>query len=113
MKTNTDTLAAPGCKKTTVRKLHEEHDLQILRVEVEPGGEIPLHAHDCAATMVILEGSARALGKRERVVTKGDVVVKTPHEPHGFSDIKGRFSFVSLSSDEGILRSEGWDMKYL
>ena len=108
----TDKLEVPGCKKTTVRKLHEEPGLQILRVDVEPGGEIPLHAHDCAATMVILEGSALTLGKGERVVKKGDVVAKSPHEPHGFSNIREGFSFVSLSDEAGILRPDGWDMRY-
>jgi quercetin dioxygenase-like cupin family protein len=113
MDMNTETLGAPGCKRTTVQKLHDERGLQILRVDVEPGGEIPLHEHDCAATMVILEGTARALGKGERVVQKGDVVVKTPHEPHGFTDISGRFSFISLSTDAGIVRPDRWDMTFV
>lgn len=110
---DTDMLEAPGCRRTRVRKLHEEGGLQILRVDVEPGGEIPLHEHDCAATMVILEGSARALGKGERIVKKGDVVVKTPHQPHGFTDINGRFSFISLSDAAGIVRPDGWDMSFV
>lgn len=110
---NTEMVEVPGCSKTTVKRLHEEHGLQILRVDVEPGGEIPLHAHDCAATMVILDGSARALGNSERIVKKGDVVVKIPHEPHGFSDIKGRFSFISLSDEDGIVRPDRWDIAFL
>lgn len=110
---NIDMLDAPGCQKTKVHKLHEEQGVQILRVEVEPGGEIPLHAHDCAATMVILQGSARALGKSERIVKKGDVVVKAAHEPHGFGGIKDRFAFISISDESGILRPGGWDMTFL
>lgn len=110
---STETLEAPGCKETTVKKLHEENGLQILRVDVAPGGEIPLHAHDCAATMVILKGTARALGKGDRIVKKGDVVVKTAKEPHGFSDIKNPFSFISLSTEDGIVRPDGWNMRFL
>ncbi len=106
-------LEVPGCSQTTIRKLFEEEGLQILEVEVQPGGEIPLHTHDCAATMVILDGKARALGNHERQVNRGDVVVKQPHEPHGFDGIDGPFSFVSISNENGIVRSNGWDLKYL
>jgi quercetin dioxygenase-like cupin family protein len=113
MNIETNTLEAPGCNGTRVKKLHEEEGLQILRVDVEPGGEIPVHTHDCAATMVILEGTARAIGKGDRIVKKGDVVVKTAKEPHGFSDIKEPFSFISLSTDDGIVRPDGWNMRFL
>jgi quercetin dioxygenase-like cupin family protein len=108
-----DTIAVPGCRRTLVTKLYEERGKQILKVDVEPGGEIPLHAHECAATMIILEGTARALGKGDRIVQKGDMVVKAPQEPHGFTDVTERFSFISISDKAGIMREDAWDMVYL
>lgn len=110
---NTATIEVPGCRGTTVQNFVSDGKLQVLMVEVQPGGEIPLHAHDCAATMVITKGSARTLGKDGRVVAKGDVVVKGPREPHGFSDVKEPFAFLSISDGEGIVRPQGWDMAYL
>ena len=84
----------------------------MLRVVVGHGGEVPLHSHDCAATMVVLGGSAFALGRRGRRVSKGDVVVKAPREPHGFSEVDAPFTFISISDGEGIQRETSWDMQY-
>ncbi|TWT40529.1 hypothetical protein RAS1_42410 [Phycisphaerae bacterium RAS1] len=102
----------PGCRGTRVQELFAGRDVQVLLVEVDPAGEIPIHVHDCAATMVIVEGEARALGTHERVVGKGDVVVKAPREPHGFSGIGKRFSFVSVSDGRGIMHNDDWDLEY-
>lgn len=64
--------------------------------------------------MVIIEGEAKTLGNLERLVKKGDVVTKLSKEPHGFSDIHKPFSFISISYDDGIMKSlTGWDMDYL
>lgn len=103
----------PGCIKTTVRHLFSDDDQQILQVEVAPGGEIPLHAHDCAATMVITKGRAQTLGKDGRIVAKGDVVVKACCEPHGFSNITEPFGFLSISNGKGIMSRSGFDITYL
>jgi quercetin dioxygenase-like cupin family protein len=110
---NTEAIDVPGCMGTTVQPLVSDGSIQVLMVEVAPGGVIPLHAHDCAATMVITKGAARTLGKDGRVVTKGDVVVKAAREPHGFSEIKEPFAFLSISDGQGIVSPKGWDMAYL
>jgi len=109
---NTPKIAVPGCIGTFVTEVLEEEGCQILKVDVEPGGEIPLHSHACSATMVIMRGKSRALGKGERMVKKGDVVVKAPHEPHGFTEVTEPFSFLSISDNKGIMQRDGWDMKY-
>ena len=106
-------IAVPGCVGTYVEVIGERPGFQVLRVSVENGGEIPLHAHDCVATMVILEGSARTLGKDGRRVKTGDVVVKGIREPHGFTDVRDGFSFLSISTGEGILQGSDWDLNYV
>lgn len=108
-----DRIPVPECTGTTVEKLFETDGLQFLKVVVEPGGEIPLHTHACAATMIVTQGSAHTLGKDGRVVHKGDVVVKTPNEPHGFTEIQAPFSFISISGGEGIVRDGKWDMQFV
>ncbi len=102
----------PGCRGTLVQRLLSGDGLQVLSVDVEPGGEIPLHSHDCAATMVITKGRARALGNSPRLVAAGDVVVKAPKDPHGFAEISEPFSFISISDRDGILHNDGWDVVY-
>ncbi|MDX6709059.1 MAG: hypothetical protein QOH96_75 [Blastocatellia bacterium] len=106
-------LAVPGCKGTTAQRLLQEETIQVLRIEVEAGGEIPLHAHECAATMIIVAGSALTLGKDGRRVHAGDVVVKAPKEPHGFANVDERFEFISVSNSKGIMQVEGWDLSYI
>ena len=106
-------LQVPGCKRTFVRKLFGDNGQQVLHVEVEPGGEIPLHSHGCAASMFVLCGQARTLGHESRSVKPGDIVVKKPNEPHGFTDIRDSFSFISISADDGIVHTDNkWDITY-
>lgn len=105
-------IAIPGCLGTTVQKLFSKDGTQVLRVEVEPGGEIPMHMHECAATMVIIKGSALALGCSPRLVSTGDVVVKTPNELHGFAEIKEPFGFISVSDNQGIMQNDQWDIAF-
>ena len=110
-----ETIAVPGCKATTVSEIFSNGQVQVMKVDVAPNGEIPLHAHDTAATMIVVEGSATALGKACRFVKKGDIVVKEAHEAHGFSDISQPFSFISISYGNGIMQDHGknWDLKYI
>jgi quercetin dioxygenase-like cupin family protein len=110
---NTEMIEVPGCKGTTVRELLVDEEVQVLKVQVEPGGEIPLHSHECAATMVITKGSARTIGKDARAVHAGDIVIKSRNEPHGFTDVIQHFEFISISDREGIMRSDSWDLNYL
>jgi len=105
-------MIVPGCVGTTVEMVGEGTGFQVLRVSVADGGEIPIHAHECAATMVILEGTARTLGKDGRHVKAGDVVTKAAREPHGFTDATGSFAFLSVSTGVGILNGGSWDLKY-
>jgi quercetin dioxygenase-like cupin family protein len=109
---NNESIMAPGCTGTRVQKLADFEGVQVLKVDVEPGGEIPLHTHECAATMVVIKGKARTLGECSRAVAQGDVVVKIPNEPHGFSEVREPFSFISISDNAGILRQDGWDITY-
>lgn len=102
----------PGCQGTNVRELLSQESLHVLYVEVEPGGEIPMHTHACAATMVVTQGQARGLGKGDRLVTKGDVIVKAANEPHGFTEVRKPFAFISISDGAGIRKADGWDMQY-
>ena len=110
---NSQKVAVPGCRGTTVQHLLSEEGLQILKVEVAPGGEIPLHSHECRATMVITKGKALSLGKNGQLVSRGSVVTKCPNEQHGFTNIEKPFSFISISDSRGIMLGDGWDMKYL
>lgn len=101
-------IAVPGCPGTRVRELPAAHGLQFLEVNVEKGGKIPLHIHECAATMIVTRGSARKLtaNGESQVVKPGDVVIKAAKEPHGFTDIgEGGFQFISLSDGNGIVDS--------
>lgn len=108
-------IEVPGCKGTTVQNLYTIPRMQVMKVDVSPGGEIPMHKHSCAATMVIMKGEAKALGKgKDRVVRKGEIVAKAGNEPHGFTEVKEPFSFISISYDDGIMRNpNNWDMEYL
>ena len=107
-------ITVPGCKGTTVEELVSENDIQILKVMVEPGGEIPLHTHKCAATMVVVKGEAKVLGKKDKqIANQGDIIVKSSMEPHGFTDVKKPFCFVSISDGKGILQNDGWDLKFM
>src|SRR5688572_15047557 len=103
----------PGCKGTTVQQIFSGDGVQVLRVEVQPDGEIPLHQHNCAAKMVIVQGRARALGKVERIAAKGDVIVKAANEPHGFTDVTEPFVFLSISDGDGIVKPDRWDMDFV
>jgi quercetin dioxygenase-like cupin family protein len=106
-------IPVPGCSETFVETLCDDSDSHVLKVEVNPGGEIPLHSHECAATMVVLHGEALAVGIHPRRVQKGDVIVKAPNEPHGFSEITAPFVFISISDGDGIKRgSAEWDINY-
>lgn len=105
-------IPVPGCSATTAELLLQADGVQILRVRVAVGGEIPTHAHDCAAAMFVVAGSATAVGEESRVVHAGDVVVKAKREPHGFTNVTAPFSFISVSSDGGILRDGGWDLQF-
>lgn len=100
----------PGCPGTTVRELQPAHGLQFLEVNIESGGEVPLHTHECASTMIVTRGSARKLtrnGKSERV-KQGDVIAKAAKEPHGFTEVgEEGFQFISLSDNAGIVRQDG------
>lgn len=103
-------VAVPGCRGITVRELQPAHGLQFLEVNIERGGEVPLHTHECAATMIVTRGSARKLagnGKSE-LVKPGDVITKAAKEPHGFAEVgEEGFQFISLSDNEGIVRQGG------
>lgn len=104
------TMTVPGCAGTTVRELRPVHGLQFLEVNIERGGEVPLHTHECAATMIVTRGSARKLtenGKSE-LVKSGDVIAKAAREPHGFTEVgEEGFQFISLSDNGGIVRQVG------
>jgi quercetin dioxygenase-like cupin family protein len=110
---NTEPIKVPGCKGTTVHELLLDEGVQVLKVEVEPGGEIPLHSHECAATMVITKGSARTLGNDPHSVGAGDIVIKSRNEPHGFTDVSEHFEFISISDHKGIMQTRSWDLNYL
>lgn len=104
-----------GCSGTSVRKLVPVNGLQCLEVRILPGGEVPLHSHGCAATMIVVAGSARKLqlSGKGRVVRPGDVVIKAAGEPHGFTEVgPDGFRFISLSEGEGIVTSRGLDLAF-
>jgi quercetin dioxygenase-like cupin family protein len=105
-------LSVPGCNKTKVEHLVTGDDFQVLKVDVAPGGEIPFHSHSCAATMLIIQGSAKVLGKTMEYTKIGDVIKKAPNESHGFVDISEPFSFISISYGKGILQDSKWDMNF-
>jgi quercetin dioxygenase-like cupin family protein len=110
---NSGIVDVPGCHGTSVEMIGAGIGFQVLRVAVLPGGEIPLHRHDCAATMVILSGTARALGAVERIVKSGDVIAKSADEPHGFTDVDMEFVFLSVSTGDGIMHGAEWDVEFI
>lgn len=96
-----------GCPGTSVKKMPPVHGLQCLQVTILPGGEVPLHSHECAATMIVVSGRARKLTRtgKGQFVKAGSVVVKTAGEPHGFTEVSPEgFRFISLSEGKGIVR---------
>ncbi len=106
-------IRVPGCKRTTVSVLFTDRRTQILKVHVARGGEIPLHQHKAAATMIILRGKARVLGKERRAVRPGSVVAKKSMEPHGFSDVRSALTFLSFASRGSIVKESRWDLQYV
>lgn len=107
-------LPVPGSKGAFVELLGCVGNTQILRVHVVPGGEIPLHTHDCNSGMGITAGSARTLGKEcDRLVRPGDYIYKPAGTPHGFTSVgEEGFEFISISDGEGIFQGENWDLSY-
>jgi quercetin dioxygenase-like cupin family protein len=93
----------PGCKDTFVQEISSDGKVQVMNVEVEKKEMMPFHSHDCAATMIITEGAATALGRKKRSVKQGDIVIRKRNARHGFSDIKNTFSSISLSDGHGIM----------
>ncbi len=106
-------MEVPGTSKAYVQELLTQDGLQVMKVLVEKGGEIPMHRHDCAATMVVVAGKAKSLGTHGRMVQKGDIIVKKPNEPHGFAEVTEPFTFISISDEKGIMQKGHWDINYL
>ena len=50
---------------------------------------------------------------KSRYVDRGEVLVKGPGESHGFEDVREPFSFISISYDKGIMRPDGFDIRYI
>lgn len=104
----------PGSKGVKVELLSQFGKTQVLRVRVAPGGEIPLHTHDCNSGMGIVAGNARTLGKEcDRIVYPGDYIYKPAGTPHGFCEVGDEgFEFISISDSGGIVQGDRWDLSY-
>lgn len=107
-------LVVPGSTGVTIEPLGSIGGVQLNKVRVAPGGQIPLHSHECNSGMGITQGSARTLGKDEnKPVRPGDYIYKPSGTLHGFTDIGAEgFEFISMSDGDGIVLNTGWDIAY-
>jgi quercetin dioxygenase-like cupin family protein len=89
---------------------------QDLLVQVNPGGQVPLHSHSVDATMFIVDGEAIVISDDEslngQTVHRGDVVDFERNIRHGFKASPLGLLFVSRNGgiiDEG---SNAWDIQF-
>ncbi len=93
----------PGTRDTTLQWLITKNDgasHYAMRIfTIEPGGEIPLHAHtDMEHEIFIIEGAAILnTGDAEIPVEKGDALFVQPNDKHGFiNNTDAPFRFICV-----------------
>lgn len=58
--------------------------LQVIRSEMAPGADFPIHQHHQEQIIVVLEGELEfTVGSRTQIVGPGQVIHVPPHIPHG------------------------------
>ncbi len=78
-----------GSQGTTIRWLiNRDNGAQTFamrRFEVQPKGEIPLHAHSADHEIYILSGEGKAFTKEKEIAIEQDMFLYvTPNEEHGY-----------------------------
>lgn len=75
-------------------------DLTVTWVEVEPGSEQVVHAHEPEQVYVIIAGEGRVrVGGGEREVSEGDAVHVPPNAEHGIRNTgDGTLEYVSAAT---------------
>lgn len=106
------TTPLPGCVKTTVQEIYTHNDLQILKVDVEHNGEVPMHTHKSNVTMLVLSGFAHVIGDNNYVVQKGDIIKVKPEQPHGFTRVEQNLSFISIIEGDNLIQNGKYDISY-
>ncbi len=80
-----------GNFKVRMRILIEERDAPnyIMRIfEVDPGGEIPQHAHPWEHEIFVLQGTLRLkIGDKEYIVKEGHAIYIPTNVPHEYRNI--------------------------
>jgi quercetin dioxygenase-like cupin family protein len=62
--------------------------ISLILVDAAPGQRVSLHRHPYDEVFVVHEGEAQAIvGKEERRLSAGDVVLIRAGEPHGFVNV--------------------------
>ncbi len=79
-----ETLSRGDGLASTLLHSRADSDLTVTWVEVEPGAEQVVHAHDPEQVYVVLDGEGRMhVGGEERPVAAGDLVHIPPQTDHG------------------------------
>jgi quercetin dioxygenase-like cupin family protein len=73
-------------------------DLQVIRAEMAPGSDFPIHTHPHEQIIVVLEGALEfEVGGERRVVRAGGVIHAPPGVPHG-GRVQGDRQVVTLEA---------------
>jgi len=102
------------CKNTSIQELFNQHNTQVLLVEIKPGGEVPAHHHEVPCTIQILSGSGVWYDGVNRCQVKaGDVYHKQAGQVHGFSGIgTDGLQFTSVSYGVGLMDAENQKLDF-
>lgn len=110
----------PGAENTFAKTLNQGADMEVQRVHVLEGGNIPLHSHSFGQSYVVVEGEGTivtSIGKTQ--VGPGSAGYFNPEEAHSWQNkSSNNLVFISSSaSEEGIYETnEGsggkWNIHY-
>ena len=100
---NEEIVTKANSTDTTIRWLITKDDgptnFATRRFEINPGGEVGLHAHQEDHHVYVLEGNAFFFDDQENQykVKEGDVIYIPPNEPHGIKNVGNEtFTFICI-----------------
>lgn len=118
--TSTSGNSVPGTTSTTAQTISQGPDMEVQRVVIRPGGEIPMHSHPFGQSYCVVEGQGVITTPRGKTnVDRGDAGYFAPNEPHSWQNTgKADLVFISSSAGEqGILEANEttggkWNIHY-
>ncbi|MDC8004292.1 cupin domain-containing protein [Aureisphaera galaxeae] len=109
----------PGADNTYAKTLSQGADMEVQRVTILNGGNIPLHSHPFGQSYVVIAGEgAIVTPSGKSAVGPGAAGYFKPEEPHGWESEGGELVFVSSSaSEDGIYEANEvsggkWNIHY-